>query len=176
MLFGNSARSQSCGGTLVGDKYIVTAAHCTHGLQPGSLKVLIGDTILGGARDNSSFIIDVQSIKQHEHYSSRTTENDIAILTLAQKVNLTAFPNIKPLCLPQTFKSYGGKTGVVSGWGTVGSGLSLNAHLHEVTVNIHRDDECGRMSSYMTEDMICAGLLSGGKDSCQVCLFVHVAG
>ena len=115
----------------------------------------------------TSFVIDVANIRQHEDYDSQATRNDISILELAQPVNLTANPNIKPVCLPSRYKTYGDQSAVVSGWGTVGSGMSLNAHLHEVTVNIYEDGDCGDMTGYMSEDMICAGVKTGGKDSCQ---------
>ena len=121
-------RSQGCGATLVGDKYVVTAAHCTAGSQAGDLKVLLGDTILNGEKNEaSSFIINVANIKRHGQYDSQATRNDISVLELKHPVNLTAYPNIKPICLPTRHKTYGGQLGVVSGWGTVGSGMSLNA-------------------------------------------------
>ena len=166
-MFGSSVLTQGCGATLVSDKYVVTAAHCTAGSQAGDLKVVVGDTILNGENGDTSFMINVVNIKQHEDYDSQTTKNDIALLELSHPVNLTAYPNIKPICLPGLHKTYGGQVGVVSGWGTVGSGLSLTAHLHEVTVSIYSDGDCGAMEGYMSEDMICAGLKTGGKDSCQ---------
>ena len=87
---------------------------------------------------------------------------------LSAPVNLTAHANIKPACLPTDAGShYGGQLAVVSGWGTVGSGASLNSALHQVSVTVFNDSDCGRVSRYMTRDMICAGVKEGGRDSCQ---------
>jgi len=168
LLSGDSPDMQSCGGTLVSDRYVITAAHCT-GRDPSAIKVLIGDTSLAIANDTTRFIKDVAEIRQHRNYYDRTYENDIAVLVLSTTVDLYAYPNIKPACLPdtETVDDLIGERAVVSGWGTVGTGQHLNGHLHKVTVDIYGKSNCGVHTSEMTEDMMCAGIMEGGKDSCQ---------
>ena len=161
--------TQGCGGTLVGDRHVITAAHCTEGKSSSSIKILIGDTNIAMANDTTRFIKTLSEIRQHPNYNSQTTENDIAILVLSSPVDLRAYPNIKPACLPNagSISQFVGQSAVVSGWGTVGSGLSLNSHLFEVNVEVYGKTNCGVHTSSMTSDMLCAGLLAGGKDSCQ---------
>ena len=136
---------QSCGGTLVGDKYVITAAHCT--VQTSDIKVIIGDTTLGVANDTTRFITNVSKIRQHPNYNPITKENDIAVLVLSSAVNLKAHPNIKPVCLPstETKSDMYGRSAVVSGWGNDADGVSYTSHLKEVTVEILSD--CGNIKS-----------------------------
>merc|ERR1719419_174797 len=162
-----SLQQQACGGALVGDQYVVTAAHCTIAATPGSVKVVVGDTTLAVGTEASSFIIGVKTIKNHPNYDKDSKENDISILELETPVSLTDYPNIKPICLPSKDATYAGLSATISGWGRVGSGESANSHLHEVDVTVFADGNCGAMNTYMTDDMICAGLKEGGKDSCQ---------
>ena len=158
--------NQGCGGTLVGDKYVVTAAHCTDGASPSSLYVQLGDTSLDTDFESVAFTVPVAAIKQHPDYDSSTTANDISVLELQTAISLTEYPNIKPACLPSQDAEFTGDA-IVSGWGTVGSGMHLNSWLHEVNVTVFADGNCGSMNSHMTPDMMCAGLMEGGKDACQ---------
>ena len=159
--------SQGCGGALVGDKYAVTAAHCTDGVDPQDMTVVVGNTDLGSFNDALSFSIAVKTIIQHENYDPSTTQNDISILELDEEVDLFSFPNIKPVCLPVQNKIYADQDAVVSGWGTVEAGGSATSVLNEVGVKIFADEDCADMTGSTTEDMICAGVKEGGKDACQ---------
>ena len=98
LLFGSSVVDQGCGGALVADRYVVTAAHCTDGQQAAGLKVAVGDTTFALGNEAASFIVGVKTIKQHPDYDPSNTQNDISVLELA--LDLTAYPNIKPICLP----------------------------------------------------------------------------
>ena len=161
--------NQGCAGTLVGDKYVVTAAHCTAGSVPSNLKVVVGETTLAISEDTQRFVMEIAVIKQHPNYDPNTLSNDISVLELATVVDLTTYPHIKPACLPSTsmISDFIGQPAIVSGWGTVGSGLYLNSHLHDVSVEVYGKTNCGTHTSAMTSDMFCAGLMVGGKDSCQ---------
>lgn len=60
---------------------------------------------------------------------------------------------------------------VVTGWGATEEGGQTSVYLQEVTVPILSNAEC-RKSKYgatrITDNMLCAGLKAGSKDSCQV--------
>ena len=143
--------SQGCGGTLIGRRHVLTAAHCTEGQDPGDIKVLVGDTSLAVETEAVSFIMEVVTIINHPEYDSTNTVNDISILEIETPDNfLSSYPNIKPACLPEDEAQFAGQLGVVTGWGTVGSGLSSTAALHQVSVTIFPDSECGRMTRYMS--------------------------
>ena len=130
--------AQNCGGTLVGDSHIITAAHCTDGVHPDNITVLIGETTLGVANDKTAFIGNVSEIIQHSKYNRTTKQNDIAVLVLSSPVDLFTYPNIKPACLPITESRADmfGRDAVVSGWGRMVEGGPGHSHLQEVMVKI----------------------------------------
>ena len=166
LFFGSELYRQQCGGSLVGTRYVITAAHCTARLSPGDLKIRVGDTNLAEEFEALAFTVDVKTIIQHPDFNNRTLQNDIAILEMSDSIALDIYPHIKPACLPDAGATFPGAA-TVTGWGTVASGSFQNSWLHEADLTVFPDGDCGVMNSVMTEDMMCAGLKEGGKDSCQ---------
>jgi len=167
LLSSTSPLSQFCGGTLITDRHVLTAAHCTAGQTWWSIKILLGDTTFAFHNESETVTVNVQDIKDHEDYDPSTLSNDISILTLTTPVDLNEHPHIKPACLPALNANFDDATATVSGWGTLSSGGSSPAALNEVDVQIYAFGNCGSMNSEMTRDMMCAGDKEGGVDSCQ---------
>ena len=149
-----------CGGALVREDYVITAAHCVQGESPSGIQVKIGLHNLNGT--SGAITRNVQQIIVHPQYSSWSLNNDYAILHLSSPVT-----NFEPIKLV-TDESHHEEPvmSTVMGWGATQSGGWGSDVLLEVDVPI--DDSCGNYSnSEITNNMICAGDSNGGEDSCQ---------
>ncbi|XP_013881733.1 prostasin [Austrofundulus limnaeus] len=129
--------------------------------------VLLGVYNLTG-RNPSKVTRSLSQIICHPEYNEYTVDNDICLLKLSAPVNFT--DNIKPICLASADSTFNDGLNIwVTGFGTTGSG-SLSNTLQEVKVPIVGNNKCLcylQGFSKITENMMCAGLKNGGKDSCQ---------
>jgi len=156
----NSWMGHFCGGALVREDWVITAAHCVEGESTNSIQVKIGLHNVNGT--SGAITRNVDQIISHPSYSSWSLNNDYALLHLSQPVT-----NFEPIQLcTDTAHDEEPVMSTVMGWGATSSGGWGSNVLLEVDVPI--DDSCGSYSnSEITNNMICAGDSNGGEDSCQ---------
>ena len=149
-----------CGGSLVREDWVVTAAHCVEGDSPNSIQVKIGLHNVNGT--TGSVTRNVSEIIIHPQYSSWSLDNDYALLRLSSPIT-----NFEPIQLiTDTAHDEEPIMSTVMGWGATQSGGWSSSLLLEVDVPI--DNSCGNYSnSSITNNMVCAGDSNGGEDSCQ---------
>ncbi|CAG9860336.1 unnamed protein product [Phyllotreta striolata] len=168
-----------CGGTILNDRYILTAAHC---IMYNPYIVRVGEYNISSETDCTSIgnlifkcnlpVQDVaieQSIV-HPQYSSSSYENDIALIRV-QKMNIH-LEHIRPICLPLgTFKTSKSEKFIVTGWGVVvvgtgrGSEVLKKAEIKKVD-NLTCKNRYSGLRATITEKQICA-LGMNNQDSCK---------
>ena len=77
--------------------HILTAAHCVYGLRATDITVYAGSV----QERNGSQVLYVLAVTIHPNYSNTTYVNDIAILHLSVRLNMTD-PNVGLISLPSS--------------------------------------------------------------------------
>ncbi|XP_046749097.1 trypsin-3-like [Diprion similis] len=157
--------SHNCGGSIINEFWIVSAAHCFQ-RDFSRYSVRIASTW----RNAGGIIHQLDQIINHPNYSSPVTyANDIALLKVKEPMDFSA--QVQPIPLPQQYEMVPeGEFSTISGWGTIRWLVGPAADIVQIAeVPVTSPEYCATAygQSWITDDMLCAGYPEGGIDACQ---------
>lgn len=171
-----------CGGSIINQRYVLTAAHCVTNL-PSKLKltgIRVGEHDITTERDcemagtfeevcaEKYQDIHIEKVDPHPDFSTQKLHNDIALIRLRQNIDFRP-QNVKPICLPiGSAAKITSKKLMATGWG-ITEDHKPSAVMMKIALPRYPQEECAaayRSQKEIWQKQICMG---GGQvmDSCR---------
>ncbi|CAG2170896.1 unnamed protein product [Oppiella nova] len=161
-----------CGGAIIHDYYILTAAHCSDNFigRENELMVRVGAYDLSD--DGDGYVVRVAKIIVHERWDRENNLNDIALyktdVPIKYMINeRTGRYQINSICLPRADHEMPDEA-LIAGWGQTSKDSYTSQVIQKLVVPLYPTDQC-RLNYQnigdITQNMVCFGG-QGGRDSC----------
>ncbi|XP_062135434.1 uncharacterized protein LOC133845094 [Drosophila sulfurigaster albostrigata] len=162
----SSAYAHTCGGCLISDRAILTAAHCVYNRLAENFLIVAGTEVRSGM--DGGVVARAEKLLPHEQYNASITDNDIALIFVSPPFPVGTHQKIATIQVAKE-RPVAGTVATVSGWGTTTEGGLASMQLQQVQVSLVDNAECQAPYTWrpISEGMLCAAVPGGGKDACQ---------
>ncbi|KAH8374316.1 hypothetical protein KR200_012081, partial [Drosophila serrata] len=161
--FSSSGGGWWCGGSIIGNTWVVTAAHCTHGAE--SVTIYYG--ALWRLQAQYTHTVGSGSFRQHAHYNTNNLNNDISLINTP---HVDFWHLVNKVDLPSSndrYNSYDGWWALASGWGRPCDNCGVSDYLNCVDSQIISRDACaGVYGSDVVNDNVLCTSTPDGKSTC----------
>ncbi|KAH3795441.1 hypothetical protein DPMN_148992 [Dreissena polymorpha] len=161
--------SHLCGGIILNDRWILSAANCFRNIRKDDIMVYTGDHDLL-EKDTFEEQFELEHLIKHPNYNDSSYDFDIALMKvkLNNGYGIQFNDEVQPACLPDASMYYEtGLTCHISGWGTSIQDYKGQTVLSAAEGRLIDDDDCKRThGTGITPNMVCAGYMEGGIDAC----------
>ncbi|KAL1506272.1 hypothetical protein ABEB36_005664 [Hypothenemus hampei] len=145
-LFIHFARGRSfCGGSLISENYVLTAAHCMD--KAKSVEVILGAHDIR-KNETSQFRVTCEDITVHPAWNYSKLQNDVALIKLPRQVTLNKYINPLSLAKSGTFTE---STGLLTGWGKTSDSSTVSNVLNQVSLEILENTSCEKFYENLIE-------------------------
>ncbi|XP_053692094.1 mucin-5AC [Sabethes cyaneus] len=170
MVILESNKSLLCGGAIISENTVATAANCVYGLNPRDVMIKGGEWRLGVDAEPKTFqIVRVKNVIYHPAYQPATLNYDVALLVLEDRLRYDT--HIGAICLDENdvVPSASYENCVTTGWGREVLRIHIgNALMHYMPISLLSESESQRQLSangFTPESHICGRPTA---DACEV--------